>query len=446
MTAPTALLRSALEGAVRVARDGEAADPPRPAPPALKRFLRFARLPAPALDIARKVLDEDEAFRQIVAAELRENEVGEAGWLWLTRPDGWEARVEQLRQRAAEADHQEREERAERDAQRRLTYAEDRARRAEALLAVRAEELDQARAELARERGRAESAVEELGALDHQLQELRNQRQQAIRRLKEVEADLARRSAELRQARHEIRMREAELTAPAPPAPAAPVAPAPVAPAPSPALAPGGRQAELAATIARAAAAAQQLSAALASASSLLEPPAQAPDAPASPPPPAVPELAGRARPRVPLRLPPGVLDDSPEAAEHLLRAEGALLLVDGYNVSKEAWPTLPIAVQRTRLVDSLAALHARCGAEVEVVFDGAEGTTTVSGGARAPVRVRFSPESVEADDVLLELVAGTPSHRPIVVATSDRRVRDGARRRGANLLTSAQLLVALRR
>ena len=52
MSAPTTLLRPALEAAVQVARAGENADPVQPAPPALRRFLRFARLPAPALDIA----------------------------------------------------------------------------------------------------------------------------------------------------------------------------------------------------------------------------------------------------------------------------------------------------------------------------------------------------------------------------------------------------------
>jgi hypothetical protein len=113
------MLRPALEAAVKVARAGEAADPAQPAPPALKRFLNFARLPMPALDIARRVLDEDDSFRQRVAAAVGEKDVGEAGWLWLTRPEGWEVRVDELRKRMQETEHHEREERTERDAQRR---------------------------------------------------------------------------------------------------------------------------------------------------------------------------------------------------------------------------------------------------------------------------------------------------------------------------------------
>src|SRR5262245_18320675 len=80
---PNSLLRPALEAAMQVARAGEASEPREPAPSALRRYLYFARLPAPALDIARKVIDEDDEFRKRVADQLSEEEVGEAGWLWL---------------------------------------------------------------------------------------------------------------------------------------------------------------------------------------------------------------------------------------------------------------------------------------------------------------------------------------------------------------------------
>jgi predicted RNA-binding protein with PIN domain len=144
--------------------------------------------------------------------------------------------------------------------------------------------------------------------------------------------------------------------------------------------------------------------------------------------------------------LPPGVLDDSTAAADHLLRSPGVILLVDGYNLSKEAWPSLPIGVQRSRLVDALAELHARCGAEIEVVFDGVESDLPAIASARAAVRVRFSPSGVEADDVLLDLVERLPLDRPVLVASSDKRVRDGARQRGANPLGARQLLAGLGR
>jgi predicted RNA-binding protein with PIN domain len=123
------------------------------------------------------------------------------------------------------------------------------------------------------------------------------------------------------------------------------------------------------------------------------------------------------------------------------------VILVDGYNVSHAGWPGTPIADQRRRLVDALAELVARTGADVRVVFDGADiaEPPLVSTTAR-PVRVTFSPPDVEADDVIVAEVAQIPAHRPVVVASSDRRVRDESRARGANLLRSSQLLVLLHR
>ena len=102
---------------------------------------------------------------------------------------------------------------------------------------------------------------------------------------------------------------------------------------------------------------------------------------------------------------------------------------------------------QRRRLVDALAELAARTGAEVEVVFDGAEGAgpAPVPSAGRRAVRVRFSAPDVEADDVVIERAGAIPADRPVVVASSDRRVQDGARARGANVLGADQLMALLR-
>jgi len=444
MSAPTMLLKPALEAVMKVAREGEAAEPTEPAPPQLKRYLRFARLPAPALDIARRVVEEDDAFRERVASQLTEDAVGEAGWLWLTRPEGWETRLDELRKSQQELDHAMHEERAERESQRRLAGAEDRARRAEVALAGRTQEVSQAIDALAREQSLRGQAEAELERVVTAIEELTQQRNAAVRRMKEVEAELAQRSADLRHARHELRMRDAEVvelnTTLAEPPPAARLATAPAAPAVSAAPV----DARLSALVADAARAADLLSAALSAASELLAPPAVEPPATPSPAPAARPSTPTSTR--LPLRLPPGVVDDSVEAVEHLVRAPGALLLVDGYNISQAAWYQDPIARQRTRLVDALAELHARTGVEVEVVFDGADVDRISDRPARPAVRVRFSAPGVEADDVLLDLVDAAPQRRPVVVASSDHRVRDGARRRGANVVGARQLLGALRR
>jgi predicted RNA-binding protein with PIN domain len=147
------------------------------------------------------------------------------------------------------------------------------------------------------------------------------------------------------------------------------------------------------------------------------------------------------------LRLPGGIFDDSVEAAEHLLRTPGVVLVVDGYNVTMTGWPTLAAADQRRRLVGALAELAARTSTEIDIVFDGADvGAVPVPAPVRSLVHVRFSPAEIEADDVVLDLVAHLPAARAVVVASSDNRVRDGARALGANVVHARQLLDALRR
>lgn len=150
---------------------------------------------------------------------------------------------------------------------------------------------------------------------------------------------------------------------------------------------------------------------------------------------------------RQPQSLPPAVFEDSPEAAAHLVRG-GVLLLVDGYNLSLFAWPELPLPAQRHRLTTALAELAFRTGASVRVVFDGDEQVAypETRGGVRTPVRVQFSTPGVDADEVIIGLVEDHPPDRAVVVATNDRRVQDEVRRRGANVITTPQLLGLLRR
>jgi predicted RNA-binding protein with PIN domain len=144
--------------------------------------------------------------------------------------------------------------------------------------------------------------------------------------------------------------------------------------------------------------------------------------------------------------LPPAVLDDSAEAADHLMRIGGAYLLVDGYNATLSTWPGLSITEQRHRLIDALAELSSRTGVEAIVVFDGDEQATGAPRQPRRPVKIRFSGPGVEADDVIIDLVADLPPHRSVIVASDDRRVRAGAEERGANVISNDQLFAALRR
>ncbi|RRO14893.1 RNA-binding protein [Saccharopolyspora rhizosphaerae] len=132
-------------------------------------------------------------------------------------------------------------------------------------------------------------------------------------------------------------------------------------------------------------------------------------------------------------------------ALDRLLALPAVHLLVDGYNVTKTGYPELPLADQRDRLAHQLAALAARTGAEVTLVFDGADVLAVPTSRPRG-VRVLFSESGVQADDVIRDLVAAEPEGRQVVVATSDRAVVSSVQRRGAYAVSSAMLLARLNR
>ncbi|MFN0091471.1 MAG: hypothetical protein ACKVWR_14580, partial [Acidimicrobiales bacterium] len=241
---PEVELRAAIELAVGVARQGEAAQPSVPAPHGLRPFLSFARLPPSALDAARRAVEHDAEFRRRVAAEADREALGEAGWLWLTRPKGWEARLDQLRLAAQAEHHAAADERAERRAVRRLAAAEEAAARAERRAEEADKELDAARVELVELRRLLLEVEGERAQLVAELERARVERVSAIRQLKAVEAALTDRGRELNQAKDELRVALRELgelrrSPPTTPAVTPPVTPA-VAPAATPPVTPPG--------------------------------------------------------------------------------------------------------------------------------------------------------------------------------------------------------------
>ena len=138
-----------------------------------------------------------------------------------------------------------------------------------------------------------------------------------------------------------------------------------------------------------------------------------------------------------------GAAIDGLAGLDALLAVPTVHLVVDGYNVSKTGYPELPLADQRARLVGQLAALAARTGVEVTVVFDGAGVVAAPPRGSRG-LRVLFSDPGVLADDVIRSLVGAEPQGRPVVVATSDRAVVGSVRAHGAYSVPSALLLKRL--
>lgn len=138
--------------------------------------------------------------------------------------------------------------------------------------------------------------------------------------------------------------------------------------------------------------------------------------------------------------------DDDPALLDELLSLPQVHLIVDGYNVTKTAWPTLPLQTQRQRLVTALGVLVAQRRVEVTVVFDGAELSGPVQLTQPRGVRVRFSPPGVIADEVIRQLVRAEPSGRPLVVVSSDREVAESVGGAGARAVSAAALVARIGR
>ena len=132
--------------------------------------------------------------------------------------------------------------------------------------------------------------------------------------------------------------------------------------------------------------------------------------------------------------------ESSREEIHELLGLPRAHLMVDGYNVTKTAWPDLSLERQRDRLLAGVAPLAARTGAEVTVVFDAADSPDRPVVNRPRGVRVLFSPRGVIADDVIRELVAAEPRGRPLVVVSSDQAVARDVRRDGAHVVAAVAL------
>jgi predicted RNA-binding protein with PIN domain len=140
-----------------------------------------------------------------------------------------------------------------------------------------------------------------------------------------------------------------------------------------------------------------------------------------------------------------GQEDDDPGRLARLLGLPHVHVIVDGYNVTKTGYGTLPLIEQRRRLTDGLAGLAARTNAEVTCCFDGAEVEGSPALRVRG-VRVLFSAPGVIADDLIRRLVRAEPTGRVVVVVSTDGEVMRDVRAAGAHAVPSLALLRLLAR
>lgn len=137
---------------------------------------------------------------------------------------------------------------------------------------------------------------------------------------------------------------------------------------------------------------------------------------------------------------------DDPALLDQLLALPRVHLVIDGYNVTKNAWQESSLEIQRDRLLNQLGPLAARTQVEMTVVFDAADTEQRPLVKRPRGVRVLYSPYGVIADDVIRQLVAAEPAGRPVVVVTSDQAVARDVRRGGARVVDAVVLVRLLGR
>lgn len=402
-------LRDAIEFVVAVVREGRKRRPPLPYPGGMKKYLTMNRLPGSALGPLRRIIEGDDEFRRRMGIAAGVPDVVDPiGLLWLTRPDGWEQQVADLVARAEDAEREADNESAMRRERKRREAAEQATARSraeivtlKAQLAELGSTLDEQRERIAELEVSLDVARHELGAARTDARHANDRAEAAQRRLERLRADREAADADRRMA-ESIRDQ---------------------------ALADRVDAGVDAAEVGELRLLAGQLLERLETISG---------------------RLAGDRSPRRsgarrrPVPLPGGVAGDSDAATEHLLRS-GAAVLVDGYNVSMLGWPDLGIAEQRRALIESSENLARRFGADVTIVFDGAD-ITGAAADRRRLVRVVYSPDEVTADDVIRAEVERLPASRSVVVVTDDAEIVRDVRELGANTVGSQRYLVTARR
>jgi predicted RNA-binding protein with PIN domain len=390
-------LRSAIEYAVVMAGELQKRKKAVPVPSALRSASPRGRIPTGALGGLRRAIEADDRFRTAIAAGALPELVDPVGILWLQRPDGWENEASALVQEAeAEAADASLRSSLRREEKRRLA-AEQTAARLRADLAERDVTIEALRKDVEVLRSDLVKADDEAASMRAEMIDARNEARHARDREAAATAKLDRAGS--------APERSVELPT------GIPVEP--------PAAASSGIDPDEVADVARAV---RELGARL----DALLPSAE-------PAPPERPEL------RRPLRLPGGVIASSALAAEFLLRSD-AVVLVDGYNVAKLAWPSRSLEAQRTQLLDAMENVARRFQADITVVFDGAS-VVGAHTARRRLIRTVYSPEGVIADDVIRDEVRRLPATRAVVVVTNDAEIVADVKALGANVLPSNALI-----
>ena len=399
MTSP--LFDPVIERAISVAKKGRKAKPKVAAPTRLVPLLSFTTLPERAKETVLEVLDTDAEFRERVAAGVTEAKHGRFTYSYLVRPDGWDGFLSNVLEVAEEpvlepaVDIEALEAKLE-AATKAREAAEDDARATREALAKTEGELEA----LGDRHAELEAAIAQLTS---DVIDLKAQRQRAVSELKTTESVMARHVA----ARKQLEATIEQMTS-----------------------------AQLSSTTVGGSITDAEVRVGLDAIDFTIEDLRTQLDALRRA---ATPERIQVAR-RVPLTPPLGLFDDSVEFADYLLAIPNVVVFVDGYNVTKGSVPELDLESQRSWLERIITSHLTQISGRFEVIFDGADVAVSQPASSNR-LRILFSPAGIEADDVIIEAVKATNPRLPVVVVSSDKRVRDGAAAGGANVLSAQQFI-----
>lgn len=448
------LLQPGLEFAWSFAKQRCQNPPFDPPPTPLKPLMGFVKLPPTALKVVKRTLDQDERFRELLAQNVTDDEIGHLSWLYITRPKDWEEELLLLVKSNQQKSLIENENKLENSARQQLKGAqlalqksllklEKASNQVQALrndLAQQRKETQKARSQTAQLLAEVEKAKDNYQQLQSQFSDFMSQKQH----LETEKKNLAREKKELHLFKKQLLKFESDLKAK------------------HLFLQNQQKSSSLKSNLDVDFSLLKSLAINAAKANeelySWVEKLEQNHQLSTSQGldddfnsvfkektnPTIVSRASSRSKNKP--KLPPGLRDDSKEAAEFLTRLANVKVLVDGYNITKNKWPNLPIRTQRQRLEDVLEAIALRTGADIEIIFDGDDVFVPPSRTPRRRVKVRFSSAGVEADDLIIEQVGQMVSNRPVVVVSNDRRVVQNCIAQGAASVSNEQFLEAFKR
>ena len=120
-------------------------------------------------------------------------------------------------------------------------------------------------------------------------------------------------------------------------------------------------------------------------------------------------------------------------------------IIIDGYNVLHasrwlgSSWK----GVDRGEFCQLLGRLAGYSGEKITVVFDAVAAGPDLDASRAGNVEVIYSGHDRTADDVIIQMIKASSGPRDLTVVSSDREIKDAARRRGCKVRSAGEFIKA---